>query len=88
MLLRILEDSHFDLDPVARALFPIYRFRRRNNGKQVVDAVSKKIYGQDLKVPKSQIWETKFSSYDFGAEFSIYRKRNIYIFVYKTVWLI
>ena len=31
---------------------------------------------------------TKFSSYDFEAEFSIYRKRNIYTFVYKPVWLI
>ena len=40
VLSRILEDSHFDLDPIARALFPIYRFRRHNNEKQVLDAVS------------------------------------------------
>ena len=40
VLLKILENSHFDLDPIARAWFPIYRFRRHNNGKQVVDAVS------------------------------------------------
>ena len=31
---------------------------------------------------------TKFSFYDYGAEFGIYRRRNIYTFVYKTVWLI
>ena len=31
---------------------------------------------------------TKFSCYDYGAEFIIYRRRNIYTFVYKTVWLI
>ena len=30
---------------------------------------------------------TKFSSYDFGAEFSIYRGK-IYTIDYKTVWLI
>ena len=39
------------------------------------------------KVPKSQIWEDEIylSYYDYGAEFSIYRRRT---FVYKTVWLI
>ena len=31
---------------------------------------------------------TKFSCYDYGAEFSIDRRRNIYTFDYKTVWLI
>ena len=31
---------------------------------------------------------TKFSCYDYWAEFNIYRRRNIYTFVYKTVWLI
>ena len=32
---------------------------------------------------------TNFSCYDYGAEFSIYRrKKHILFFVYKTVWLI
>ena len=31
---------------------------------------------------------TKFSCYDYGAAFSIFMRRNIYTFVYKTVWLI
>ena len=31
---------------------------------------------------------TNFSSYDFVTEFSIYRKRNLYPFVNKTVLLI
>ena len=31
---------------------------------------------------------TKCSCYDYCAEFNIYRRRNIYTFVYKTVWLI
>ena len=31
---------------------------------------------------------TRFSYNDYGAEFSICRRRNIYTFVYKTVWLI
>ena len=35
-----------------------------------------------------RFWRTKFSYYDYGAEFNIYSRRNIYTFVYKTVWLI
>ena len=39
--LRILEESHSYLYPIARTFSPIYRFKRHDKGKQEVDAASK-----------------------------------------------
>ena len=86
----VLEDFTAFLSRPCSSQHVLSRFLPRS--RQVL-IMSSLFYLEDLwprckKSLNHRFGRTKFSSYDFGAEFSIYRKRNIYTFVYNTVWLI